>query len=636
MIDIVLPSGEARRFQSEVSGFDIASSISSSLLKNAVAIKKDGVLHDLSHTITHNCNIEIITQDSQEGLDIIRHSTAHLMAHAIKELFPDAQIVIGPTIDNGFYYDIARSQPFSLDDFQIIEDRMMDIAKRNYKVERKVLSKKQAIELFEGLGEHYKVRIIEGIKDGEEVSLYSQGNFVDLCRGPHLPSTGRTKHFKLTKVSGSYWKGDSRNEGLQRIYGTAWQNASKLAEYLQMLEEAERRDHRKLGKQMDLFHFQDDAPGTVFWHPNGWRMFQLLISYMRKRQEAAGYQEINTPEVMDRSIWEASGHWEKFKENMFTAHCMDEDKEYAIKPMNCPGAVQIFNKGLKSYRDLPVRLSEFGKVHRFEPSGSLLGLMRVRAFTQDDAHIFCTEDQVQEESVGVCKLMLSIYEDFGFNDVRIKFSDRPAKRVGSDEVWLKSEEALLNALGTLGLKYELNKGEGAFYGPKLEFVLKDAIGRDWQVGTLQVDFNLPERLDATYITDQGKKQRPVMLHRAMFGSLERFTGILIEHTAGHLPFWLSPTQVVVLPISSKFESYASDVSSSLTKHGVRNILDASNETISYRIKTHMDMKVPYLWIIGQKEVDGGFVSISKLGSKEKVVVSLDKAISSLCTQSFII
>ncbi|MDZ5762555.1 Threonine--tRNA ligase [Candidatus Cyrtobacter comes] len=636
MIDIVLPSGEIRQFQSGVSGFDVASSISSSLLKNAIAVKIDGKLYDLSHTILHGCSLEVITQNSQEGLDIIRHSTAHLMAHAIKELFPNSQIVIGPTIEDGFYYDIAKSDPFSLDDLQIIEERMSEVAKRNYKIERTILPKKQAIEVFEKLGEHYKVKIIENIPDGEEVTLYSQGNFIDLCRGPHVPSTGHIKHFKLTKVSGSYWQGDSKNEGLHRIYGTAWQSASKLSEYLQMLKETELRDHRKIGKQMDLFHFQDDAPGTVFWHPNGWRVFQLLVSYMRKKQELAGYQEINTPDIMDKSIWEASGHWEKFKENMFTAHCIDVDKEYALKPMNCPGAVQVFNKGLKSYRDLPVKLSEFGKVHRFEPSGSLLGLMRVRGFTQDDAHIFCTEDHVQKESVDVCKLMLSIYKDFGFNNVRIKFSDRPSKRVGSDEIWLKSEEALLSALNELGLEYELNKGDGAFYGPKLEFVLKDAIGRDWQVGTLQIDFNLPERLDASYITDKGKKQRPVMLHRAMFGSLERFIGILIEHTAGHLPIWLSPIQVAVLPISSKFENYAAKVSSSLTKNGIRNILDSNNETISYKIKTHMGFKVPYLWIVGQKEVDGGLVSISKLGSEDKVIMGVDEAIASLYKQSFII
>ncbi len=634
MIGITLSDGKVHKFKRGTTGFDITAFIGKSLQKSAIAIKVNGILRDLSFVIDADCLIEVITQDSVDGREIIRHSTAHLMAHAIKELFPESQIVIGPVIEDGFYYDIARNKPFTLDDLRLIEGKMNKISTIDYKIERKVLSKHEAINFFKNLGEDYKIKIIEEIPENEDVTIYSQGDFSDLCRGPHVPYTSKLKHFKLMKVSGSYWRGDSKNESLQRIYGTAWESASKLSQYLEMLEEAEKRDHRKLGKQMDLFHFQEDAPGAVFWHPKGWKMFQTLISYMKKKQEQAGYQEVNTPEIMSKSIWETSGHWEKFKENMFTASVADEEREYAVKPMNCPGAVQIFNQGIRSYKDLPILLSEFGKVHRFEPSGSLFGLMRVRAFTQDDAHIFCTEEQVQQESLKICKLMLSIYQYFGFENVRIKFSDRPTKRVGSDEIWSKSEDALLKALKELGLEYGINKGEGAFYGPKLEFVLKDAIGRDWQVGTLQVDFNLPERLDANYISSDGKKERPVMLHRAMFGSIERFMGILIEHTAGHPPLWLAPVQVAVLAISSKFENYANTVYSDLIKNNIRCVIDLSSETIGYKIKKHMTSKTPYLWIVGENEEKDCLVSISKLGNKERSVISLQNAINSICNESF--
>ena len=558
-----------------------------------------------------------------EHIEILRHDTAHIMAMAVQELFPETQVTIGPVIENGFFYDFARDNPFTDSDLEIIEKKMKEIVKRDVKTSFKVLSREDAIKLFLDKGEKYKVEIIESIPTDEEIKVYYHGDWFDLCRGPHLNSSGEIgTAFKLTKVAGAYWRGDSNNPMLQRIYGTAWETQEELDNYLHMLEEAEKRDHRKLGKELDLFHFQEEAPGSVFWHAKGWTLFQSLINYMRKRQDEAGYSEINTPDIMDKSLWELSGHLEKFGDNMFTTEAR-EDRVYALKPMNCPGCVQVYKQGLKSYRDLPLRVAEFGKVHRYEPSGALHGLMRVRAFTQDDAHIFCTEDQITDESKIVCDLILSIYKDFGFEDVSIKFSDRPENRVGSDEIWDKSEKALRTAMEATGLDYSVNPGEGAFYGPKLEFVLRDAIGREWQCGTLQVDLNMPERLGGTFIAEDGKKYNPVMLHRALFGSLERFTGILLEHYAGNLPLWLSPVQAVVAPITSEIDSYAVEIRETLKSSGFRVEMDLRNEKISYKIRENSLQKIPFLLIVGKKEMEEKSVTLRTFGSKDQEKIKLD-------------
>jgi len=557
-------------------------------------------------------------------LELIRHDAAHVMAMAVQELFPGTQVTIGPTIENGFYYDFAKDDPFTEKDLLTIEKKMKEIVNKNLATTFKIFSRKEAIQLFEDKGEHYKVEIIKDIPKDEELKVYFHGDWFDLCRGPHLNSTGEIgKAFKLTKVAGAYWRGDSSNVMLQRIYGTAWETQEQLDNYLHLLEEAEKRDHRKLGRELDLFHFQEEAPGSVFWHHKGWTLFRLLIDYMRKRQEEAGYTEINTPDIMDKSLWELSGHLEKFGDNMFTTESREE-RVYALKPMNCPGCVQVYKQGLKSYRDLPLRVAEFGKVHRYEPSGALHGLMRVRAFTQDDAHIFCTEDQITEESKKVCDLVLSIYKDFGFEDVSIKFSDRPEQRVGSDEIWDKSEKALKTAMQATGLEYSLNPGEGAFYGPKLEFILRDAIGREWQCGTLQVDLNLPERLGGNYIAEDGLKHNPVMLHRALFGSLERFTGILLEHYAGNLPLWLAPVQAIVAPITSDIDDYAIEVKNELKKSNIRIDTDLRNEKISYKIRENSLKKIPYMLILGKKEKEERAVTLRVFGSEKQEKIKFEK------------
>ena len=559
----------------------------------------------------------------QTKLELIRHDAAHVMAMSVQELYPETKVTIGPVIENGFFYDFARETPFTEKDLEKIEKKMKEIVNRNVPVTFKIVTREEAIEIFNKIGENYKLEIINSIPENEEIKIYYHGEWFDLCRGPHLNSSGEIgKAFKLTKVAGAYWRGDSNNEMLQRIYGTAWETQEDLDSYLIRLEEAEKRDHRKLGKELDLFHFQEEAPGSVFWHPKGWSLFQNLINYMRKRQDEAGYQEINTPDIMDKSLWELSGHLEKFGDNMYTTEAK-EDKVYALKPMNCPGCVQVYKWGMKSYRDLPLRISEFGKVHRYEPSGALHGLMRVRAFTQDDAHIFCTDEQVTEESKIVCDLILSIYKDFGFEEVSIKFSDRPENRVGSDEIWDRSELALKKAVEATGLEYTYNPGEGAFYGPKLEFVLRDAIGRDWQCGTLQVDLNMPERLGGTFIGEDGQKHHPVMLHRALFGSLERFTGILLEHYAGNLPLWLAPVQAVVAPITSEIDSYANEIYNQLKSSNIRVDLDTRNEKINYKIRDNSLQKIPYMLIVGKKEQENKSVSIRKFGSKEQEIIKFE-------------
>ena len=630
---ISLPDGSVREYDNALRGDELALDIGKRLAKDAVALRIDGELKDLVTLIDSDVAIEIVTRDTPDGLELLRHDAAHVMAEAVKELYPQTQVTIGPAIENGFYYDFAREEPFTPEDLERIEQRMREIVERDETITREVWDRDEAVRFFREQGELYKAEIIEAIPAGEPISIYRQGEFLDLCRGPHLPSTGRLGNaFKLTKVSGAYWRGDSRNEMLQRIYGTAWANEKQLKAYLRMLEEAERRDHRLLGKQMNLFHFQEEAPGAVFWHHKGWTLFQSLIDYMRKRQNEAGYLEISTPDVMDRSLWEASGHWQTFGENMYVTQTRDE-RIFALKPMNCPGGVQVYKHGLKSYKDLPLRIAEFGKVHRYEPSGALHGLMRVRAFTQDDAHIYCTPSQVTQECIEVCDLILSIYRDFGFDDVLIKFSDRPEERVGSDEVWDESEAALKAALEAAGLKYSYNPGEGAFYGPKLEFVLRDAIGRDWQCGTLQVDLNLPERLDANYIGEDGNKHRPVMLHRALFGSLERFTGILLEHYAGNLPFWLAPLQVVVATITSDADGYAREVLEKLKAGGIRAELDTRNEQISYKVREHSLQKIPAILALGKREVEDRTVSIRRFGKKGQQVKPLDEAVGALARES---
>ncbi len=632
-ITITFPDGNTKSVSKGLSGFELASQISKSLAKESIAIKINNQLQDLSLQIQNDCSVEILKRDNSEALEIIRHDCAHVMAEAVQELYPGTQVTIGPAIENGFYYDFARDEPFTLSDLPKIEKKMHEIIQRNENFTREIWSRNEAINFFKDKKENYKVELIEDLSVDEEISIYKQGNWLDLCRGPHMMSTKQIgKAFKLMKVAGAYWRGDSSNTMLTRIYGTAWATEKDLEQYLLQIEEAEKRDHRKLGKEMDLFHFQEEAPGAVFWHPKGWSLFQSLINYMRNRQDKAGYVETNTPDMMDKSLWETSGHWDKFSDMMFRTEAKD-DKIYAIKPMNCPGAVEIFKQGLKSYRDLPFLLSEFGKVHRYEPSGALHGLMRVRAFTQDDAHIFCTEDQITQESKTVCDLILSIYKDFGFDNVRIKFSDRPEKRVGEDAVWDKAEAALMQAMEATGLEYTLNPGEGAFYGPKLEFVLRDAIGRDWQCGTLQVDLNLPGRLGATYIGEDGNKKIPVMLHRALFGSLERFTGILIEHYAGHLPMWLSPLQVMVATITSDTDEYALEVKNELIKKGIRASVDLRNEKIGYKIREHSTSKIPVIIAVGKKEAQEKTTSVRRIGSTETKTFALDEIVTSLYNES---
>tara|TARA_B100000700_G_scaffold35376_1_gene34355 strand:- start:162 stop:2078 length:1917 start_codon:yes stop_codon:yes gene_type:complete len=629
MPEVILLDGKKITFKESIDGFELTKKISKSLEKNALIMEVDGQLKDLDHKIKKNSKVKIITSRDKEGLEVLRHDAAHILAMSVQELFPGTQVTIGPVIDNGFYYDFSRKEPFTNEDLKKIEKRMAQIVDRDEKTSREVWKREEAIKHFNKIGEKYKAEIIKDIPSGEEVSIYHHGKWHDLCRGPHLPSTGKIgKAFKLTKVSGAYWRGDSKNEMLQRIYGTCWSTKKELDDYLERLEEAEKRDHRKLGKEMNLFHFREESPGAVFWHEKGWSLFQRLIEYMRLKQRLAGYKEINTPEILDKSLWEKSGHWEKFGENMFISETPDE-KTFAIKPMNCPGGIQVFNQGLKSYRDLPLKLSEFGKVHRYEPSGALHGLMRVRAFTQDDAHIFCTEDQITEECLSITNLILEIYRDLGFKNVLLQFSDRPEKRVGDDKIWDKSEMALLTAIKKTKLKYEINKGEGAFYGPKIDFVLRDAIGRDWQCGTLQVDLNLPGRLGASYVEKDGSKKIPVMLHRALFGSLERFIGILIEHYAGKLPFWLSPTQAVVLPISEDNNKYAKKLFEDLFKEGIKCEVDLKNQKINYKIREHSLVKVPMLLICGKKETDDNTVTIRRLGSEKQETISRSKLIKNI-------
>lgn len=633
MLNITLLDGKKLQFPGKVNGHEIAKTISPSLAKKALVIKVNDNFKDLSTFIEKDSTVQIITLEDDYGLEVIRHDTAHVLAMAVQELFKDTQVTIGPVIENGFYYDFSRKKPFTDEDLAKIEEKMVEIIDRDEPTTREVWDREKAIEHFKKKGELYKAEIINSISTKEEISIYFHGKWHDLCRGPHLTSTGKIgKAFKLTKLAGAYWRGDSNNEMLQRIYGTCWRNKKELDEYLHRIEEAEKRDHRKLGKVMNLFHFQEESPGAVFWHEGGWQLFQSLIDFMRQKQTEAGYREVNTPDILDKTLWEKSGHWEKFQEHMYTTKTPDE-RVFAIKPMNCPGCVQIFNQGLKSYRDLPLKLSEFGKVHRYESSGSLHGLMRVRSFTQDDAHIFCTENQITEESLKVTKLILDIYKAFGFENVILKYSDRPAKRVGDDKLWDKAEAALLEAVKASKLDYSINKGEGAFYGPKIEFVLRDTIGRDWQCGTLQVDLNLPGRLGATYIDKDGIKKNPVMLHRALFGSLERFIGILIEHYAGKLPLWLAPKQVAILPISQEFDDYAKKVSAELDKNKIRNIIDLKNEKINYKIREHSLSKTPILMICGSKEQENQSITLRRLGQEKQDTLTLREAVNLLVKES---
>ena len=607
MPSIRLPDGSERKFEEAVTVADVAASIGAGLARAALAGKVDGRLVDTSHVISGNADLSIITERDAEGLEIIRHSTAHLLAYAVKELFPDAQVTIGPVIENGFYYDFSYKRPFTPEDLSAIEKRMAELAKKDIPVTRKVLPRDQAVSYFKSIGEKYKAEIIESIPQGEDVSLYEEGDFTDLCRGPHVPSTGKLKVFKLMKVAGAYWRGDSRNEMLQRIYGTAWTKKEDQDAYLHALEEAEKRDHRKLGKHLELFHMQDDAPGMVFWHPKGWSLWQQVEQYMRARFVQHGYQEVRTPLVLDRALWEKSGHWENYRDNMFTT--ASENRDYAVKPMNCPGHVQIFNHGLHSYRELPLRLAEFGSCHRNEPSGALHGLMRVRGFTQDDAHIFCTEEQIQPEVSSFIVMLQEIYSDFGFHDVLVKLSTRPEKRVGSDETWDKAEAALASALQQNGLAFDLQPGEGAFYGPKIEFTLKDSLGRLWQCGTIQLDLNLPLRLGAEYVAEDNSRKPPVMLHRAIVGSMERFIGILIENYAGALPLWLSPVQAVAMNITDAQAGYVENVTAELRKNGFRVQPDLRNEKITYKIREHSLQRIPYQLVAGDREMQSGQVAV---------------------------
>ena len=629
-----MPDGSVMDMKDGVNGFDVASKISAGLAKAALAVKVNGKLTDLSTPITTDATVTIVTGKDAEGLSILRHSCSHIMAEAVKELWPDVQVTIGPAIENGFYYDFARKEPFTTEDFEKIESKMHEIVKRDEKIERKVLPRAEAIKFFKDLGEKYKAEIIEDLPESEVISLYTQGHFTDLCRGPHVPSTGKVGDaFKLMKVAGAYWRGDSTKEMLQRIYATAWADKKDLKAYLDMLEEAAKRDHRKIGRDMDLFHFEPEyAPGAVFWHDKGYKIYRRLIEYMRNRQEHNGYIEISTPRVMDRCLWETSGHWEKYGAHNYSGQTEDK-KWFCIKPMNCPGGLLVYKQGIKSYRDLPLRMAEFGKVNRYEASGSLMGLMRVREFTQDDAHIFCTPEQMEEECITTLKLILDIYKDFGFNEVKIYLSTRPEKRIGSDEIWDLCEKSLANALTSHGYAYEINEGEGAFYGPKLEFLLRDAIGREWQCGTIQVDMNLPQRFDISYIGEDGEKHQPVMLHRALFGSIERFLGILIENHAGRLPLWLSPEQVVICPIVSEFDDYANEVAKAMQKAGLSVKTDLRNEKINYKVREHSVAKVPVIAVVGAKEKENRTVTVRRIGSDKQEVIKLDELIKALVEEA---
>ena len=634
MVAITLPDNSVRDFDGPVSGADIAGAIGPGLAKAAIAVRVDGDLWDLSRAIEHDAVVSIVTlrDDDETVFDLLRHDAAHIMAEAVKELFPKTQVTIGPSIEDGFFYDFSPAEPFTPEDLEAIEARMREIVGRDEALVREVWDRDKAIAFFKDMGEHYKAEIIEDLPEDEKITLYRQGDFIDLCRGPHLPSTGKLgSAFKLTKLAGAYWRGDSRNEMLQRIYGTTWRTDKELKAYLHRIEEAEKRDHRRLGKQLDLFHFQEEAAGMAFWHPKGWTLYRILESYIRGRLDNAGYVEVKTPQLVDRKLWEKSGHWEKFSEHMYTTE--SEECTFALKPMNCPGHVQIYRAGLRSYRDLPLRMAEFGACHRCEPSGALHGLMRVRQFTQDDAHIFCTREQITPETEAFCRLLLDVYKDFGFEDVKINFADRPEVRAGSDKVWDQAEGALTEAAEATGIEIGLNPGEGAFYGPKLEFILTDAIGRDWQCGTLQVDFVLPERLDANYIGEDGQRHRPVMLHRAILGSLERFTGILIEHYSGAFPLWLAPIQVVVATITQDGDAYASKVAAELRGAGLRVELDLANEKINYKVREHSLAKVPAIIAIGQREADDGTVSVRRLGSKRQEVLALREAVDTLAAEA---
>ena len=632
-VAITLPDGSVKQFDGPVTGAELAAAIGPGLAKAALAIKIDGEVLDLSRSIDADSTVEIVTRKSEDALDLIRHDTAHVMAEAVQALYPGTQVTIGPSIENGFYYDFAREEPFTPDDLEKIEAKMMEIIKRDDVFSREEWDRDDAVRHFTDIGEKYKAQLIHDLSTTEKISMYRQGDWMDLCRGPHLPSTGHVgKGFKLLKLAGAYWRGDSNNEMLQRIYGTSWRDEKELKAHLMMLEEAEKRDHRRLGREMGLFHFQEEAVGSVFWHPNGWTLYRTLETYIRARLDKANYVEVKTPQLIDRGLWEASGHWEKFRDHMFTAETED-DRVFALKPMNCPGHVQIFRQGMTSYRELPLRMAEFGSCHRYEPSGALHGLMRVRAFTQDDAHIFCTEDQITSETEAFCELLLSVYKDCGFEEVVIKFADRPETRAGEDAVWDRAETALTEAVEASGLDYTLNPGEGAFYGPKLEFVLRDAIGRDWQCGTLQVDFVLPERLDASYIGEDGEKHRPVMLHRAILGSFERFIGILIENYAGRMPMWMAPVQAVVATITSDADAYAIEVRNALDAAGIRAEVDIRNEKINYKVREHSLAKVPTMLVVGQREVDDRKVALRRLGGKDQEFLALDEAVARLAEES---
>lgn len=634
VITLTLPDGSQRTYTPGTTGLEVAESIGKKLAQDAVAIGVNNELWDLTRPLESDASIRIITRSSEEGLDVLRHDAAHVMAQAVQKLFPGTQVTIGPSIENGFYYDFARDEPFTTEDLVTIEECMKSLVDENIPIQREVWERDKAITFFLSLGEKFKAEIIESIPAGESITLYRQGNFIDLCRGPHLPSTGKLgKAFKLRSVAGAYWRGDSNNVMLQRIYGTAWSNDKELAEFLHRIEEAEKRDHRKLGRQLNLFHQQEEAPGSVFWHPKGWTLYRTLQNYMRKRLDSTGYVEVNTPTLLDRKFWEASGHWEKFREHMFTTSDSDDERVMAMKPMNCPCHVQIFKQGIKSYRDLPLRMAEFGSCSRNEPSGALHGLMRVRAFTQDDAHIFCTEEQITSETQKFCELLMSVYKDLGFEEVKVRFSDRPEKRAGSDEVWDKAEEKLKIAASAAGIEFSLNPGEGAFYGPKLEFVLKDAIGREWQCGTLQVDFFLPERLDAHYVAEDGQKYRPVMLHRAIFGSFERFIAILIENYAGKFPLWLSPIQVGVVPISEDNHAYAQKVQEALQARGLRSYVDLGNDKMNYKIREMSHDKIPVIFVVGKQEEVNQTVAIRRLGVDKQEVLELNIALDTLCTEA---
>jgi len=632
MVAISLPDGSKRQYDGAVTTGEIAADIGPGLAKAALAARVNGDLKDLYIPIEADANVEIITRDSDEALELLRHDCAHVLAEAAKELWPDIQVTIGPAIEDGFYYDFSKAEPFTPEDLEKLEKRMAEIVDRDEEIRRDVWVRDEAVAYFKSIGEHYKAEIIQDLPEDDIISVYRQGEFIDLCVGPHLPSTGKLgKAFKLMKIAGAYWRGDSRNEMLQRIYGTCWRSEKELKAYLHRLEEAEKRDHRRLGREMNLFHFQEEAAGMVFWHPKGWSLYRSLERYMRDKLDANGYHEVKAPQLLDRSLWERSGHWEKFREHMYTTE--SEERTFALKPMNCPGHVQIFRQNLKSYRDLPLRLAEFGSCHRYEPSGALHGLMRVRAFTQDDGHIFCTEDQITPETERFCTLLTTIYRDLGFEDVHIKFADRPPVRAGDDGVWDRAEGALREAIEATGMSYTMNPGEGAFYGPKLEFVLRDAIGRDWQCGTLQVDFVLPERLDASYIGDDSQRHRPVMLHRAILGSFERFLGVLIEHYAGRLPMWLSPVQVVLATITNDGDAYAEDVAAKMRAAGLRVDLDLRNEKINYKVREHSLQKVPVIAAIGRREAEEGTLALRRLGSKAQETLALNDAIAKLSDEA---